>query len=126
MIAEAIKGAPRHEMALPYTEAALRYLADTSVKPVTYNPPPATGEPRRVGNYRDFPVRIHDARQIAGTLSLDREGFILTRHDTAIRDFYDADKVRNVYYKEMERLVKDATGAAEVVIFDHTIRVAER
>jgi hypothetical protein len=117
---EAVAAAPLH------VEAALHYLADTRIKPVTYNPPPGTGEPRRIGNYGTFHVRIHDARPIAGALSLDREGFVLRRHDTAVRDFYDEREVKDVYYPEIERLVQDATGAARIVVFDHTIRVAER
>ncbi len=107
-------------------DALMTYLADASVKPVSYNPPPGTGLPRRVGNYGSFRVRIHDARPIAATLDLDRHGFALTRHDTAMRDFYDEREVREVYYKEIEQLIKAATGAKEVVVFDHTIRVAER
>jgi hypothetical protein len=107
-------------------DAAMTYLADTAVKPVTYNPPPGTGEQRRVGNYGAFRVRIHDARPIADRLDLDREGFVLARHDTAVRDFYDEAELRDVYYKEVEQLVMAQTGATKVVIFDHTIRVAER
>lgn len=111
---------------LGYVEAKLRYLADTSIKPVTYNPRPGTGEPRRVGNYGDFTVRVRDARPIAGTLSLDRHGFRFTRHDTRVRDFYAEAELRDVYYPEVERLIKAETGAEKVVIFDHTIRVAEQ
>lgn len=107
-------------------EATMTYLADTTVKPVTYNPPPGTGAQTRVGNYGSFRVRIRDARPIAGELDLDREAFALVNHGTAVRDFYDEDEVRDVYYKEVERLVMAETGAAKVVIFDHTIRVAER
>src|SRR5258708_22653854 len=84
-------------------DAQMTYLADTAVKPVTYNPPPGTGEQRRVGNYGSFRVRIHDARPIAASLDLDREGFVLRRHDTAMRDFYDEREVRDVYYQEVER-----------------------
>lgn len=109
-----------------FVDASMNYLADTSIKPVTYNPPPGTGEQRRVGNYGTFPVRIHDARPIADRLDLDREAFALVRRDTAVKNFYDEDEVRDVYYKEVERLLKAETGAAKVVIFDHTIRVAER
>lgn len=109
-----------------YVEAPLIYLADAAVKPVSYNPPPGTGEPRRTGNYGTFAARIRDARPLAGELSLDREGFVLTRHDTAVTDFYDEAELRAVYYPEMERHVRQATGAAMVVVFDHTIRVAER
>jgi len=112
--------------ARPYVEAALTYLADASVKPQTYNPPPGTGVPRRLGNYGQFRVRIYDARPVADSLSLDREGFALTRHDTAVTDFYDEKQVGDVYYPEMERLVADVTGAEKVIVFDHTIRTAER
>jgi len=109
-----------------WVEAPVNYLADTSVKPVTYNPPQGTGLPRRVGNYRPFRVRIHDARPVADTLSLDRAGFQLVRQPTAVENFYDEAAVRGRYFAEVERLVRQVTGAAKVVVFDHTIRVAER
>src|SRR5205814_8147910 len=112
--------------ARPSVEAALTYLADASVKPQTYTPPPGTGVPRRLSNYGQFRVRIYDARPVADSLSLDREGFALRRHDTAVADFYDETQVRDGYYPEMERFVAEATGAEKVVVFDHTIRVAER
>ncbi|HEV3177476.1 MAG TPA: CmcJ/NvfI family oxidoreductase [Stellaceae bacterium] len=110
----------------PFVEASLTYLADASVKPQTYNPPPGTGVPRRLGNYGNFRARIFDARPVADGLSLDREGFAFTRHDTAVTDFYDEKQVREIYYPEIERLVARATGAEKVLVFDHTIRSAER
>ncbi len=113
------------EESRPYVEATLTYLADAKVKPQTYNPPPGTGVPRRLGNYGQFRTRIYDARPIAEGLSLDREGFAFTRHDTAVTDFYDEKQVREVYYPEVERLVREKTGAEKVIVFDHTIRVAE-
>src|SRR5215475_8538639 len=81
-----------------WVEAPVNYLADLSVKPVTYNPPAGTGLPKRVGNYRDFKVRIHDARPIAPELSLDRQAFILTHHETHVLDFYVEDEVRTRYH----------------------------
>ena len=118
------KEAPDVETA--WVEAPVQYLADLSIKPVTYNPPHGTGLPRRVGNYRDFTMRIHDGRPIARDLSLDRQAFILTRHDTAVRDFYDKEEVRTVYEPEVEALIRRETGAAKVVVFDHTVRTADR
>jgi hypothetical protein len=106
-----------------WVQASLNYLADTSVKPVSFNPP--TGPARRIGNYRTFDVRIQDARPIARELSLDRQGFVLTKHLTAVKDFYDSEQVRAVYYPEMESLVRQLTGATKVIVFDHTIRSAE-
>jgi hypothetical protein len=111
---------------LPYVEAPLTFLRDTSIKPTSYNPPPGTGEVRRVGNYGQFNTRIHDARSIAGSLSLDREGFAFIRHDTRMGDFYDDHVVREIYYPEVEQIVRGATGASKIVVFDHTIRVAQR
>jgi hypothetical protein len=109
-----------------WVEAPMNYLADLSIKPVTYNPPHGTGVPRRVGNYRDFTVRIHDARPIAKDFSLDRQAFILTHHDTKVRDFYDEEELRATYNAEVEALIKRETGAAKVVVFDHTVRTADR
>lgn len=109
-----------------YVTASLRYLVDRNQKPVSYNPPPGKGTPHRVGNYGDFPVHIHNARPQAPELSLDREGFVLAQHDVGALDLYDENVVRGAYYGQLETLVKNATGAQKVVIFDHTIRVAER
>lgn len=105
-----------------HIDAPVVYLADLDVKPVTYNPPPGTALPHRDGNYRPFTVAMHDGRQVADDLSLDREGFALVRHETAVSDFYDDDEVHAVYYPELEKLLKRETGAARVVIFDHTRR----
>jgi hypothetical protein len=109
-----------------WVEASVPYLADLSVKPMTYNPPIGTGVARREGNYRDFKVRIHNARPIARDLSLDRQAFILASHETAVRDFYDKDEIRRTYEPEVEALIKRQTGASKVVVFDHTIRAADR
>ena len=109
-----------------WVEAGVPYLADLSVKPVTYNPPIGTGVPRRDGNYRDFKVKIHNARPIAGDLSLDRQAFVLVNHDTALRSFYDKDEIKHTWEPEVEALIKRETGASKVVVFDHTIRTADR
>ncbi len=107
-------------------EAKICYLADLSIRPVNHTPPPGTGVPRRDGNYRDFTVRVHDARPLAGSLSLDRQAFQLVSDATAVKDFTDRDEVRRIYDPEVEALVARVTGASKVVVFDHTIRAAER
>ena len=103
-------------------QADLVYLAPMQKRPhsYTYDPPP--GVPRT--NTVDDPhlMTIHDARPVAANLSLDREGFELVEYRSAVRDFYDEDELRRVYYPEAERLVAKATGATHVIIFDHTIR----
>lgn len=69
-------------------------------------------------------VAIHDGRASAGQFSLDREGFELRHYETAVSNFYDAAQVRAVYYPEVERLLKLATGATLVVPFEHDVRNA--
>jgi len=109
--------------------ARLNYLAEATPKPVNYAYEPPAGVPRRSGNYTGQTVAIRNGREMLGKLSLDTNGFVLTEHETAVKDFYDSDEVKSVYYPEVERLLKRVTGAERVVVFDHIVRnpvLAER
>ena len=108
--------------ALPSVEAILNYLVPTAEKPFryTYNPPP--GVPLDNTSYAPHSFRIRDARQVAARASLDEEGFALVKHRSAVRNFYDEDEVRRVYYPEAVELLTAATGAVKVHVFDHTVR----
>lgn len=70
-------------------------------------------------------VTITDARAL-GELSLDREGFRLVRHDSAMLNFYDAEEVRCVYYPELVQMLKEVTGASKAVIFAHDVRSSDK
>jgi hypothetical protein len=108
---------------LPAVEAVLNYLAPaTRERPRTYTYDPPPGEPRTTVVSEPHTLPIHDIRPIASSVSLDREGFGLVKQNTAVKDFYDDDEVKAVYYPEVERALKDATGADRVFIFDHTTR----
>ncbi len=107
---------------LPHVEAELNYLAATTDRPRNYTFEPPAGIPRS-NNVRDaHHVPIHSARPIAADITLDREGFAVLHHASAVRDFYDEDELRRVYYAEAERLIAEATGASKVFVFDHTLR----
>ncbi len=67
-------------------------------------------------------VTIANARPIADTLSLDVEGFALVQHKTVVRDFWDEAQTLALGHPEAAAIVKKATGAARVVVFDHTLR----
>src|SRR5690606_8134047 len=58
----------------------------------------------------------------AREFSLDVHGFAFVEHRTAMRDFFDPEELERVYYPEVEALVKRLSGAARVVVFDHTLR----
>ncbi|HUA35060.1 MAG TPA: CmcJ/NvfI family oxidoreductase [Candidatus Binataceae bacterium] len=91
---------------LDHVEAQLNYAADS-------------GAGRKL-------VSIHDARAVIDQLSLEQQGFILRRHKTAVRNFFDEREVRAVYYPEVEQLLKEGTGAARAVAFEHDVRSASK
>lgn len=105
-------------------DAELNYLEFDGAKPVSYQYEPPPGVPKRSGVYRAYRVPISNARVAPppGALSLDRNGFELHRQPSALRDFSDPQQIRSVYYSEAEALLKRATGAKRVVVFDHTLR----
>jgi hypothetical protein len=117
---------PPQQHEAPAIEALLNYLVDTGEKPESYGGVRfSDAERKRKGTYREYRMPVYDGRAVADRLSLDREGFILVRHETRMKDFYDEAEVRSVYYPETERLVKSYSGAARVVVFDHTLRSAD-
>jgi hypothetical protein len=107
---------------LPSVTAELNYLAPTRERPRTYTYDPPSGAPRTTVVNAPHEVAIANARGILAELTLDEEGFGLVQHKSAVRDFYDDEEVKGVYYPEAERILKDLTGADRVHIFDHTVR----
>src|ERR1700759_3364631 len=97
---------------LPRVEGLLYYLAPMAEKPMnlTYDPPP--GVPRSTGVPEPHIMLIHDARPIAVRLTLDGEGLAFVEHRSAVKDFYDEDELRRVYYPEAERLRAQANGGS--------------
>jgi hypothetical protein len=104
--------------------APLNFLVPMAEKPVAYNYEPPPGTPVRTSRSIEYQVRIHDARPLIDRLSLDREGFVLLRHQTAVSNFYDEEQIASIYYPECERVMQAATGAHRVVAFDHIVRNA--
>src|SRR5947208_16114589 len=39
-----------------------------------------------------------------------------------MKNFFDAEALKSVYYPEVERLIRSVSGAARVLVFDHTLR----
>ena len=107
---------------LASVQADMNYLAPMLERPRNYTFEPPPGVPRSNTVNVAHRVPIHDARPVADRVSLDANGFALVNHRSAVRDFFDDDEVRRVYYPEVERVVKQATGAYRVHIFDHTTR----
>lgn len=114
--------AARNLAVLPHVDAVLNYLAPTDGKPCRYEGRLEQDERQVEAKHERCRVRIHDARSVAASLSLDNEGCRLVQHESAMRDFWNDEDVRRVYYPEAEALIAAATGACWTFVFDHTTR----
>jgi hypothetical protein len=109
--------------ARPATEALtaeIPYTIDTGEKLVNETFGPNNIRRRRTGAHDLRPMTILNGRLHA--LSLERNGFVLVDHKTAVKDFFDRQQLETVYYAEVEALIKKMSGAKRVVLFDHTLR----
>jgi len=102
--------------------AQIPYTVDTGEKLVNETYGPNNIRRRKTGAHVMEPMQVQDGRAVAAELSLDRDGFILVEHKTAVKDFFDKRELETVYYPEVEALIKRTSGASRVLIFDHTLR----
>ncbi|MBL6613188.1 MAG: methyltransferase [Reyranella sp.] len=107
--------------------AGLNYIVDNGIKPVneTYGPGPGGLMRKTSGTFARHVVPVRDARPDRAQHSLDTSGFLLADHPTKVRDFFDADELTAVYYKEAADLITAHSGARRVDIFDHTLRTGD-
>ncbi|KAK9472543.1 uncharacterized protein V1510DRAFT_127784 [Dipodascopsis tothii] len=82
------------------------------------------GTPTR--NWGDDPqdVAVRSIRGRETDFSLDRNGFCIDRRTHAETDFTDDEQIAKNYYPGVIAAVKEITGAKRVIVFDHTIRLA--
>jgi hypothetical protein len=106
-------------------EATLNYIVNNGEKLFTYTGGPGSTDVRSGGTKDPRRVVIRNGRPFAHDFALERNGFRFVDHDTKVADFFDEAQVRQVYYPEMEALVKSESGASRVVVFDHTLRTAD-
>lgn len=102
--------------------AALTFIRPQAEKPVFHSAALTGGAPKYFFETEPREVAIHDLRPLAGSFSLDREGFVLRDAPTAAGELYDDDAVARRYIPETEALLARELGASQVVIFDVTRR----
>ena len=106
-------------------EATLNYVLNTGE--IIYNYSGGAGSSEVSSNITADPrrVTIRNGRRSGEIFDIDRQGFALVDHPTAMQDFFNPEQLQQVYFSEMEALVKAQTGASRVVVFDHTLRTAD-
>ena len=107
---------PRH------VTADLTFITPQTEKPYFHSQALTGGETKFFFDVEEHPVQIADLRSHADSFTLDREGFVLRRVPTTVVDLYDDEVVEELYYAEIEDLLKRELGASKVAIFDATRR----
>ncbi|ROV97483.1 hypothetical protein VPNG_08724 [Cytospora leucostoma] len=69
-----------------------------------------------------FGVTVHDVTGRQSDYNLDKNGFQFIHHVSEEKTFDDEERITSLYYKEVEQLLKDVTGASKVIIFNHRAR----
>lgn len=110
---------------LPSVVANIGYLKESNGNPYTYMYDPPAGIERQNCEFELVQMPIRDARQLAFLPSVDVEGFSLWDAPSMVSDFRDDQEIIAKYYAEMTELVREATGATSVIVFDHQIRQRE-
>jgi hypothetical protein len=74
--------------------------------------PPAPNYVNKPGSYERVPISqqlvVHDVRGTEDQYTLDTTGFQIYKHESVEKDFVDDEQIKNVYYPEVEELLKAA------------------
>lgn len=98
----------------------IAYTADTGERLVNETFGPNNIRRRTSGTHELHRLEVADGRR--ERLALHENGFELCAHATKMRNFFDPEELKSVYYPEVEALVRSRSGATRVVVFDHTLR----
>lgn len=114
-------GLPPHQLSSIVNQAPLQNLQSEAVHDVianfNYYKDPGDGSPPApsyVGKPETYekPAEtrsaiVHDIRGTEDQYTLDKTGFQIYKHQSVERDFVDDEKIKQDYYPETERLLKD-------------------
>ncbi|HEV7715189.1 MAG TPA: hypothetical protein VGO53_06320, partial [Steroidobacteraceae bacterium] len=93
-------------------EATIRYVV--AGEKAVFN---ASDRARSYWPAEEHRMRIENMRPQTSSLSVDRNGFVLLREPSAVKNFYDAEEVRRVYHPEVTGIAKRLLGAEKVLVF---------
>jgi len=105
--------------------AKFNYIVDTGVPPVRYIDWPEMEDKAVPPQYRQYEMTVHNGRPLRDTFAFDTHGFVFVDHRTEVKDFTDEAERKRVYDPEVQALIKKHSGASDVIVFDHTIRVSD-
>lgn len=113
------------EKSVEAIRAKFNYVVDNGRPAIRYIDWPEMEHNAVPPQYQQHDMAVRDGRPLRDTFRLDTHGFVFTDHRTKVRDFTDEQERKRVYGPEVEALIKRCSGASEVIVFDHTIRVGD-
>ena len=90
----------------------VNYIGDMSERPRFY----ANDHSRDVLHLDPRSIQIENVRRPGNTPSLDKEGFTLVQHRSAVTDFRDQQEIVRAHYPEIERVLLELSGADRIVV----------
>ena len=105
------------------TTANLLYIVEPKDGVGAYqyvNADPVTGERQRNFEREEKSVIIENIRGKENSVSLDTAGFQYYCYPSKHTSFANDEEIRQEYYPESAELIKKATGASRVELFDHS------
>lgn len=105
--------------------AKLNYIIDTGKPPVTIVDWPEMEHLANPPQYEEKEVTIRDGRPLRDTFGLDSHGFVFADHPSKVKDFTSEEERKTIYDREIQELIKKYSGASDVLVFDHTVRVGD-
>lgn len=111
----------------PVAKCNVQYLKEGE-KANFYASEPGVEETDPLGaEFLSCEIEAQNARIAGGhdDWDLDRQGFKLVDHPTAVKDFHSDKEIEEILYKEVKELItKHVKGAKRVEVFDHTKRAS--
>ena len=105
--------------------ASFNYVVPTGRPAVRYIDWPEMEQNAVPPEYEAREMVVRNGRPLRHTFDLDTHGFAFVDHRTNVRDFTDEAERTRIYDPEVQALVKKHSGASNVVVFDHTIRITD-
>jgi len=106
--------------------AKLNYIKpDATIAPeVVYSGGDAPQSYNEAYAFMDAP--IYDGRANSQDFDIHTQGFQLINRPTKCSGFDNQETVEGPYYDEVKSIVRDVTGAKEVFVFDHIVRLGKK
>jgi hypothetical protein len=105
--------------------ASFNYVVESGRPAVRYIDWPEMEHEAVPPEYREHEMPVRNGRPFRDTFDLDTHGFVFVDHVTQVKDFTDEAERTGVYDKEVQALIKKHSGASDIVVFDHTIRITD-